>query len=136
MLLVLPGKGPNNVATLSEKIATSEKWSGFFPIFKQERIYFTLDEYRELLIEADLEVQSIVETESITFYTSKNELINWIKPLINFIDHLTFDHQQQFIEDIADQMLLNNPPLSNGSIGIRHIKLEAVAVKAIPFVKS
>jgi len=44
MLLVLPGKSSNNLANLSEKIARSEKWSKYFPDFKQERNYFTLSE--------------------------------------------------------------------------------------------
>ncbi|MBA3723195.1 MAG: methyltransferase domain-containing protein [Parachlamydiaceae bacterium] len=129
MLLVLPGKAPNNLATLSEKIANSKKWSEYFPVFKQERVYFTSSEYIELLKEAKLDIQSIVETESITVYKSKKALIDWIKPLVNFIDHLKPDLQANFIEEVADQMILNDPPYSDGSIPIRHIKIEVVAVK-------
>ena len=39
LLILTYGKAPNNLATLSEKIARS-----FFPAFKQERVYFTPNE--------------------------------------------------------------------------------------------
>lgn len=129
MLLVLPGKASNNLASISENIANSEKWSKYFPSFKQERVYFTLNEYEELLKEVDLEVISILETESVTFYANKLALIDWIKPLVNFIDHLEPNLQRRFIEDIADQMLLNDPMASDGSIHIRHIKIEVIATR-------
>jgi trans-aconitate 2-methyltransferase len=127
MLLVLPGKASNNLATISEKIANSEKWSKNFPSFKQERVYFTLNEYEKLLKEVNLEVLSILETESVIFYANKLALIDWIKPLVNFIDHLEPNLQRKFIEDIADQMLLNDPMASDGSIHIHHIKIEVIA---------
>lgn len=129
LLLVLPGHAPNNLATLSEKVAKSEKWSEYFPFLKQERVYFTLEEYRKLLAEVGLEIRSIMEAESVTLYESKNALIDWLTPLVNFIDHLPRDLQPLFIEDISDQMLLNDPPYSDGSIGIRHLKIEVVASK-------
>lgn len=129
LLLVLPGKAPNNLATLSEKIIRSEKWAAHFPTFKQERVYFSVEEYRELLKKVNLEIKSIVETESITVYKNKAALIAWIKPLVNFIDHLSPQLQTSFIEEIANQMLLNDAPLGDGSIPIRHVKIEAIATK-------
>lgn len=129
MLLVLPAKSPNNLATISEKIACSEKWISYFPIFKQERIYYTLKEYTALLEKADLTILSIKETKSVTNYKDLSALKAWIKPLINFIDHLSPELQELFIEDVATQMLQNDPPLSDGSIDINHVKIEVVAMK-------
>ncbi|MBA3817012.1 MAG: methyltransferase domain-containing protein [Parachlamydiaceae bacterium] len=129
MLLILPAKAPNNIAIISEEIASSRKWSMYFPVFKKERIYFTADEYKEILKETNLTIQSMLETESITFYKNKAALIDWIKPLVNFIDHLEYDLQMSFIEDIADQMILNDLQHPDGSIQIRHLKIEVVATK-------
>lgn len=129
MLLVLPGKAPNNIAGISEKLVSSEKWSAYFPSFKQERIYYTKNEYAALLAKSGLKIQSIKEADSITYYKDKKALITWIKPLVNFIDHLSLDLQEKFIEDIATEMIQNNPPLSDGSLGIHHTKIEVIATK-------
>ena len=129
LLLVLPGKAPNNLASLSEKIASSEKWSNYFPIFKQERVYYTQEEYTKLLEEADFKIQSIEMTENVTYYKDKAALIAWIKPLVNFIGHLNPSHQEMFINEIAMQMFQNDPPLPDGSIGIHHVKIEVIAMK-------
>ncbi|CDR34113.1 class I SAM-dependent methyltransferase [Criblamydia sequanensis] len=128
MLLVIPGKAENNLASLSEKLAQSEKWAKFFPFFNKQRVYFTVAEYKELLSLAGLQIQSIQESESWTVFKDKDELIAWIKPLVNFIDHLETENQEQFIDDIASEMLLNNPP-KNGVISIKHRKIEVIALK-------
>lgn len=130
MLLVLPREAPNNLGSVTEKIIQSEKWSRHFTNPKQERFYYTTDYYKELLIKARFEVQSIVETESRTFFENKKALTNWIKPLVTFIDHLDSNLQKEFIEDIADQMLLNDPPFHDSSICIRHIKMQFIAIKS------
>lgn len=128
MLLVIPGKAENNLASLSEKLVQSEKWVKFFPFFNKQRVHFTVDEYKELLSLAGLEIQSIKESESWTVFKDKEDLLAWIKPIVNFIDHLEAENQEQFIEDIASEMLLNNPP-KNGMISIKHIKIEVIAQK-------
>lgn len=129
LLIVTPGKANNNLATLAESVAKSEKWSPYFSDFKQERVYFTLEEYRQLLQEANLTTLSLKESLNITLYKDKEALINWIKPLVNFADHLTPDQKSLFIEDIADQMILNDPPLPDGSLPVKHLKIEAIATK-------
>lgn len=129
MLLVFPGKAPNNLASIAEKLIKSEKWLHQFPNFKQERVYFTADEYRALLKRVNLEVKSLIATENVTLYKNKEALIAWIKPLVNFADHLSPLEQNRFIEDIANQMLLNDPPQADGSIPIRHLKIEVIASK-------
>lgn len=129
MLLILPGKSPSNLATVSERVANSEKWKAHFPAFKQERIYFSSDEYTLLLQKSGLEIRSITETPTLTFFKNRTALISWITPLVNFASHLPSDLQQDFIEDIADQMLSNAAPLSDGSIPIHHVKIEVVAVR-------
>jgi len=129
LLLVIPAKCPNNIASIAELVVHSEKWLSYFPDFKQERVYFSASEYADLLHKAHFDARSIVESESITLYPNKAALIAWIRPVVNFIDHLATDEQNAFIEDMADQMLLNTTLLSDGSIPIRHVKMEVVAVK-------
>ena len=129
LLLVLPGQSSNNLVTISDKLAHTPMWAEYFPDFKQERVYFTSNDYRNLVLKSNLAIHSVVETESVTLYENKAALIAWITPLMNFIDHLTPEQQKLFIEDIADQMLLNDPPKADGSIPIRHLKIEVIAIK-------
>lgn len=129
VLLVFPGKVPNNIMPLAEKVVASEKWKSHFPAFKQERVYFTVEEYGELLSETNLEIISITGIPSVTEYKDTRALVNWLRPLINFIDHLTPDLKEEFIEEIAQQMLLVGPATHEGSIALHDIKIEVIATK-------
>lgn len=129
MLIVTYGKCPNNLSTLAQRIVDSEKWASFFPHFKEERVYFTLKEYRELIEKVHLKIQSIEEKDIVARYKDKASLLAFIKPLVTFIDHLSPTSQQDFIENIATEMLKNDPPYPDGSIGIHYKVLEVVATK-------
>ncbi len=129
MLLVLPEKSPNNLGVLGEKIAHSKRWSHYFPTFKQERIYYTPQEYIDILNAAGLEVVSMRTFQGIAHYKDRDGLIKWITPLINFIGHLPQHLQVEFIEELANQMLLINPPDYEGTIAIHFNTMQAIAKK-------
>lgn len=129
MLIVTYGKSPNNLATVAQAIASSPKWSSYFPTFKQERVYYTLEEYKILLQKVNLTIQSIKEIKVAAHYQSKKELVAFIRPLVNFISHLPLQLQEEFIADISNRMVENDPPLPDGSIDIHHVEIEVVAMK-------
>ncbi len=130
MLLVLPAKSPNNLGILGEKIACSEKWRDYFPSFRKERAYYTPEEYTDILNEADLEVVTLKMFQGVANYKDRTALIGWITPLINFIDHLPLHLQSEFIAEIANQMLLIEPPASNGTISIHFNTMQIIAKKS------
>ncbi len=129
LLLILPGKAPSNLGSVSKKIACSEKWSSYFPHFKQKRVYYTKEEYLVLLEKVQFEVQSLEVSETITKYADKEALTAYIKPLVNFIDHLSPNLQEDFINDIVERQILeSNLTFPDGSIGLQTIKIEVIAL--------
>lgn len=127
-LLVIPGSAPNNISTQCENLVKTQKWRSLFPNFKPQRVYFTKEEYASLLKDVGLSPISIETTQSETIYHAKIDLINWLKPLVNFISHLSKEQQADFLNDLANQMLVVDP-IKDNVIKIHHIKLEVVAKK-------
>ncbi len=126
MLLVLPGKSSVNLGSLSEKLAHSEKWSSYFPNFKQKRIYYDPEEYVSLLEKFQFQVQSIEVSQSLTKIKDKAHLIACITPVVNFIGHLSPSLQKEYIDDIA-KMIEDELVFPDGSIGSGNIKIEIIA---------
>jgi len=58
--------------------------------------------------------------------------MGFFQPLCNFIEHLPLNLQLQFVEEIVDTLLDIDPPLSDGSIQLHDLKLEAIISKPLP----
>lgn len=125
MLLIIPGKSPSNLGPIVERIVRSEKWSSFFPDYKQDRIYFYPEEYLTMLEKVELEVRSFKVSEVITVYKDKAALIAHARPVLNMIDHLSIDLQAEFVEDFLTAE--GHETFSDGSIEVRNIKMEIIA---------
>jgi trans-aconitate 2-methyltransferase len=129
MLLILPGKAPSNFGEVARDVAATEKWVPYFPNFKQERVYFTSEEYRSLLESLGIKIESLEVSETITKYVDKSTFITYITTLCDFMDHLTPDLQNEFIHDVATlQIDKSNLNYNDGSVGIRTIKIEVIAI--------
>jgi trans-aconitate methyltransferase len=127
VLLVIPSTCPNNIGTLEEAVARSEKWKNFFPDFHSRQTYYTPEEYAELLLETDLALSSITTEPYIARYPDKKALESSLKPTA--IDRLPQSLQEEFIADILALILINNPPQEDGSLAIPLIKMEVAASK-------
>jgi trans-aconitate 2-methyltransferase len=125
LLLIVPGKAPSNLGPIVEKIIRSEKWSSYFPDYKQDRIYFTPEEYLSLLEKIQFQVQSLEVCEVITRYKDKTALIAHARPVLNMIDHLSPALQGEFIEDFL--IAQGHETFSDGSIEVRNVKIEVIA---------
>jgi trans-aconitate methyltransferase len=126
---VVPGKSHINLGLHAERLAQSEKWAPYFPHFKKTKIYFSKEEYADLLRKYQFEVRAMEAKEIVTIFSNYTALVEWLTPLVNFIDHLPFELQKAFIEDLAQQLLSNMTILPDGSISAQGIKLEIIAVK-------
>lgn len=129
LLIVVPGKSNNNLGPQVEFLIRSEKWAPYFPDYKNTRVYFTKGGYTALLQKHQFEIRSIEATENITWFNSRTAYVEWLTPLVNFIDHLPSNLQKPFIDDLTEQVLSNMVISSDGSISMQDIKLEIVAVK-------
>jgi trans-aconitate 2-methyltransferase len=128
MLLVLPVKSANNLG-IREKMVRSDKWSSYFPSFKQPRVYYTPEEYKQLLHETGLEIEDFKVFQGIAHYKDREALVEWMTPCVNFIGHLPEHLQKEFIEEMTDEVLLNEPPNSDGSITLHFCTMRIIANK-------
>lgn len=130
ILIVIPGKSPCNVGYVADELVKSEKWAPLFENYQQQRIYFNADEYLVLLNEAKLEATSVQTLDGRCSYKNRDELLDYIKPLINFIDHLTKKQKRDFINDFVDKTISYSDSTSpDGSIIVPMVKLEIIARK-------
>ena len=116
LLVVVPGKDNTSVANISETLVKLEKWAYLFPAFKKQRIYFTAEEYKILLAECGFEPLSFDITHDQISFSDRSALIDWLRPIVNYISHLSLDLQEEFLWDLSSMMLLSALPTQNGSI--------------------
>jgi len=129
ILLLFPAYRPNNIGVLSKKMAESEKWRSHFPNYKQVRAYYTAEQYASLLREVGFQGVEVETSENTADFQDRGAFVAWIMPLINFVDHLPVSLQDEFIEELADQMLLIDSMTEGGKISIRMVQLKAQGVK-------
>jgi trans-aconitate methyltransferase len=129
ILLVVPGSFANNSGVLGEKVALSEKWRAYFPSFKRQRVYYTPEQYQNLLQEAGFQIETFEVLESAAPYPNRAALSAWIAPLMNFTTHLSESQRKEFVEDMTDEMLLVDPPAPDGTIKTRYIMFRIIAKK-------
>jgi trans-aconitate methyltransferase len=129
LLAVVPGKSAHNLGPNAEKLIRSEKWAPYFPHFEKTRVYFSSEEYADLLKKVRFEVKSIKAEESVTVFHDRTAFIQWLTPLVNFTSHLPPSFQELFLKDLSEQMLSHMTVLPDGSILMKDIKLEIVGVK-------
>lgn len=115
-LIVVPGRDNTSVAVLSETLVKSEKWVRLFPSFNKQRVYFTADEYKVLLKECGFEPIYFDVSHDQVRFPNKAALIDWLRPIVNYISHLSFDLQEEFLKDLADRILLSALPTQDGSV--------------------
>lgn len=120
LLLVTPGKTESNLGTRAEKLIQTDKWSPYFPTYKQERIYFTSEEYLELLSELPLKLISFEASETTTPYKDIETLKGHVRPLLNFIDHLSPELKEDFLNDFIGERT---------TYEVKTLKLEVIAEK-------
>lgn len=129
LLVIVPEKSSNNVGILCEKMALSEKWASYFPLFKLERHYKNTNDYLQILKECGFSIVDLSIFEQQAHYKDRAALKAWIKPLLNFIDHLPAEKKEEFIEDVATQFLLLEPPTPEGDIIITYPTIKIIAQK-------
>lgn len=105
LLFVGPGRDSTSVANISETLIQTAKWAPYFPSFKQQRVYYTKDEYIALLREIGFEPVYFDLTHDKVTFANKQALISWLRPIINYISHLSKELQDDFLADLAEIMM-------------------------------
>lgn len=125
MLLLFPIKSKDIVLSLVH----SDKWKDHFPFFKPTRFYHTPEEFAEILKECNLKTVNSKVFEVASHYQNKEALIRWLRPLINCIDHLQEHIQKEFVEDVANELILLNATSFDENVTIRINMMQIIAKK-------
>jgi ubiquinone/menaquinone biosynthesis C-methylase UbiE len=121
-----------------ESVVGSEKWNQFFVGFVNPHVFFTKEEYNQLLIDAELSPLSL--DEKITPYTfrTKDEMEKFLKAWLPHIKRLPNELHDEFMTDIGNKFLEQNPQESNSTITLplRMLQAHALQKKQIPVVQA
>ena len=123
------GKSPMNVTTVGDLLVHTEKWAPHFPSYSKQRVFFTEQEYRALLEQAGFQQVQVIGCWDNTAFLNRQALIDFAKPLLNFIRHLPPDIQQEFVEEVVDRMISIANPLNGEPIQYRTFSLRAQGTK-------
>jgi len=129
LLLVLPAYRLNTIGETAKVLVKSEKWAPYFSEFKSTKVYLTKDECQRLMVDAGFSILSCKVTTSDTLYRNKAAFLGYLKPLVNFISHLSEPLQKEFLSDLADAMLASSRIEEDGTIHYELDKLEVIAQK-------
>ena len=128
-LLILPGKLSSNLGNVTASLVQTERWAPYFSDFKQVRFYASIEEYMPMLESANLKVEAIKKSDSFTYFADKTALVGFFRPLCNYIDQLSPQLQEQFIEEIVQKVLTYDHPRDDGSILLHSAKVEVIVSK-------
>lgn len=127
LLFVGPGRDNTSVANISETLIQSEKWTSYFPTFTKQRVYFTKDEYTTILQESGFTPIYFDVTHDKVTFANKQALTNWLRPLINYISHLTPDLQDDFLLDLTNIMMQSAIATPDESVVLESTLFECLA---------
>lgn len=130
LLVTIPAKRPTSLGPVSEQVARSAKWASYFPNIKQERVYYTADEYKILLESVGLQLISPDVSKSMLTFMNKEALLNYVRPLVSFVKHLSEPLQEEFINDVVSLQIIGADVIfSDGTIGFETEKMDIIALR-------
>lgn len=123
------GKGSMNVTDIADFLVHTEKWKSYFPSYVKQRVFFTEEEYYVLLEKVGFREVQVIGSWSETFFSDRQALVDFIKPLLNFISHLSQDLQKEFIEEVVNNIVSIAGLIDEDVICYKTFNLQALGVK-------
>ena len=112
----------------SGQVMKNKKWSNYFDDFSWPCAFYEVDEYKSLLEQSGLKTQRVESKQIHMSFQGKEGLTGFIRSTLNAITaRIPEELRQEFIRDLVDKSVENNPPDSRGSIYLPHMLLEAEA---------
>lgn len=100
-----------------------------FSLIHQAASVFKDTEYQTLLECAGFQQVSVIGSWYDTPFANRQALINFAKPLMNFIRHLPPELQQEFTEEVVDKIISIAGVSDDGTIHYKTFNLQAFGVK-------
>ena len=122
-------KGCMNITVIADSLIRTKKWASYFPSYIKQRVFFTNQEYEAIFKNAGFENISVIEKFYDTPFANKQDLFNFIKPLLNFISHLSIELQQEFIQEVVENIISIADISDDGVIHYQISSLQAIGFK-------
>lgn len=123
------GEGIMTPTCISDQLIQTEKWKPYFSLYTKQRIFFTEQEYEDLLEKVGFQEVQVMGSWSKTLFSNRQALIDFIRPVLNFIRHLPEDLQQEFIEDVVDKIIAIAGSSDDGTICLKTYSIQALGIK-------
>lgn len=123
------GKGKMNVTDICDFVINKENWKSYFPEYKKERVFLTKQEFYDLLKKTGFKKIKVSESINKTIFTNRQALLNFVKPLLTSIHHLSTQQQEDFIEEVVEEIISLTTLSKDGSIVYQIPSLQATGVK-------
>lgn len=123
------GQGKMNVTDVCEVTINTKKWKPYFPSHVKGRIFLTKQEFHNLLKQSGFKKISIKESYSETLLPNKQALFDFVKPLLNSIQHLSKQQQQEFTEEVVARITDMAASSQKGEIFYQTLNLQATCIK-------
>lgn len=112
-----------------DKICSSSKWSNYYKDFISPRLFFDLDSYRTMLVEAGLDVIEITEEEMTYTYSSKKQLNDFFNASGSELEEIPELKKEEFLKDFATEFLTQVKHHNDKEIPVSFYCLQVIARK-------
>lgn len=121
-----------------ESMVESEKWNQFFVGFVNPHIFFTREQYNQLLINAELSPQSLDEKIIPYTFRTKDEMERFLKAWLPHIKRLPENLHDEFMTDIGNKFLEQNPQANSATITLplRMLQVQALQKTLTPVAQN
>lgn len=130
-LLQMGGQGnAQGVISALDKVVETSRWAVFFLEFAFPYGFYGIVEYRKWLAEAGLKADRVDLIKKDMQHTGKAALLGWIRTTwLPYIERIPEASRPDFVEDVVEAYLEDNPLDSKGLAHVQMVRLEVVAQK-------
>ncbi|WP_372995208.1 class I SAM-dependent methyltransferase [Lutispora sp.] len=125
--------GKGNMPHLIEallNIASKDKWSKYFENFNFPWFFYGIDEYNTWLEQIGLIKKRVELVPKDIVHKGKEGLMGWIRTTwMPYTSRVPKELQSNFIEEIVDLYMMDNPIDDKGLLHVHMVRLEVEAIK-------
>lgn len=112
-----------------DNLCSSSKWKNSFIDFVSPRLFFNLDDYRDMLVKSGLEVVDISEEEMTYSFQSKEHLKDFFSAAGSQIKQIPEARKAEFLNDFVSEYLKSANCFQENLIPVGFWCLQIIAVK-------
>ena len=131
ILLQMGGRGnAEKVHFAMDKVCSMPEWRDYFVGLKFPYSFYGLEEYDEWLLNADLIPVRVELIPKDAAHVDRSAFEGWLRTTwLPYLQRVEKERQDEFIKQVVDYYLSENPSSSDGVVHVQMIRLEVEAKK-------